>query len=219
MIWSSGSFHRLHADGDGFLADVEVAEAADQAHAVELAGPLLEAANQQHRAVGLEQGGAGPGWCPACRAWLVAVLPPAPLLAPLPGWGLWLIPLAADVAAAGNRDKDGAIVSPAWAARLAFVSSQAPSAQGPFGRAHAAPNPLFRPDIRDLGAVHRRDARPADPLRTGGWRNLRHGPWDGGPRPHFVHARMTLRAWLEGRAGARFRFEGRDRGRQRRLRT
>ena len=38
----------LHADHDGFLADIEVAEAADRAHAVELAGPLLEAADQQH---------------------------------------------------------------------------------------------------------------------------------------------------------------------------
>ena len=45
----------LHADDDGFLADVEMAEAADQAHAVELARPLLEAADQQHVAiVGLE---------------------------------------------------------------------------------------------------------------------------------------------------------------------
>ena len=38
----------LHADDDGLLADVEVAEAADEAHAVELAGLLLEAADQQH---------------------------------------------------------------------------------------------------------------------------------------------------------------------------
>ena len=42
----------LHADDDGFLADIEVAEAADQAHAVELPGLLLEAADQQHVAVG-----------------------------------------------------------------------------------------------------------------------------------------------------------------------
>ena len=42
---------RLHADDDGFLADIEVAEAADQAHAVELACPLLEAADQQHVAI------------------------------------------------------------------------------------------------------------------------------------------------------------------------
>src|SRR3984893_5881131 len=42
---------RLHADDDGFLADVEMAEPADQAHAVELAGALLEAADQQHVAV------------------------------------------------------------------------------------------------------------------------------------------------------------------------
>ena len=44
----------LHAGDDGFLADVEVAEAADEAHAVELAGLLLEAADQQHVAIGRE---------------------------------------------------------------------------------------------------------------------------------------------------------------------
>ena len=42
----------LHADHHGLLADVEVAEAADQAHAVELRRPLLEAADQQHLAIG-----------------------------------------------------------------------------------------------------------------------------------------------------------------------
>ena len=42
----------LHADHDRFLADVEVAEAADQPHAVHLARLLLEAADQQHLAVG-----------------------------------------------------------------------------------------------------------------------------------------------------------------------
>ena len=58
---------RLHADHHGLLADVEMAEAADQAHAVELAGALLEAADQQHVAIeGLELVGAhtvvaGPG--------------------------------------------------------------------------------------------------------------------------------------------------------------
>ena len=36
----------LHAGDDGFLADVEMAEAADEAHAVELAGLFLEAADQ-----------------------------------------------------------------------------------------------------------------------------------------------------------------------------
>ena len=41
----------LHAHGDGFLPDVEVAEAADQTHAVELARPLLKATDQQHQAV------------------------------------------------------------------------------------------------------------------------------------------------------------------------
>ena len=42
-------------DADRFLADVEVAEAADQPEAVELSRPLLEAADQQHLAVELEQ--------------------------------------------------------------------------------------------------------------------------------------------------------------------
>ena len=32
----------------GFLADIEMAEAADRAHAVELAGLFLEAPDQQH---------------------------------------------------------------------------------------------------------------------------------------------------------------------------
>jgi hypothetical protein len=44
----------LHADDDRFLADIEMAEAADQAHAVHLAGLLLEAADQQHLAIGVE---------------------------------------------------------------------------------------------------------------------------------------------------------------------
>ncbi len=42
----------LHADHHRLLADIEVAEAADQPHAVQLAGLLLEAADQQHVAVG-----------------------------------------------------------------------------------------------------------------------------------------------------------------------
>ena len=47
--------HRhLQADDDRFLADIEMAEAADQAHAVELPGLLLEAADQQHLAIGAE---------------------------------------------------------------------------------------------------------------------------------------------------------------------
>src|SRR3546814_20961466 len=46
-----GTHGGLHADHHGLLADVEVAEAADQAHAVHLAGLLLEAADQQHVAV------------------------------------------------------------------------------------------------------------------------------------------------------------------------
>ena len=54
MTWSPSLDRHLHADHDRLLADVEVAEAADQAHAVELAGLLLEAADQQHLAVGDE---------------------------------------------------------------------------------------------------------------------------------------------------------------------
>src|SRR5688500_3338593 len=44
----------LHADDDGLLADVVMAEAADQPHAVHLARLLLEAADQQHVLVGAE---------------------------------------------------------------------------------------------------------------------------------------------------------------------
>ena len=46
---------RLQPDRDRFLADIEVAEAADQAEAVELAGALLEAADEQHLLVEFEQ--------------------------------------------------------------------------------------------------------------------------------------------------------------------
>ncbi len=41
----------LHAHHHGFLPDIEVAEAADQSHAVHLARPLLEAADRQHVAI------------------------------------------------------------------------------------------------------------------------------------------------------------------------
>ena len=52
---SSPSFSvDLHADDDGFLADIEVAEAADQPHAVHLAGLLLEAADGEHAPIGVE---------------------------------------------------------------------------------------------------------------------------------------------------------------------
>ncbi len=44
----------LHADDHGLLADVEVAEAADEAHAVHLAGTLLETADGQHLREGVE---------------------------------------------------------------------------------------------------------------------------------------------------------------------
>src|SRR5262249_47348517 len=47
----AGLQRRLHADDDGLLADVEVAEAADEAHAVKLSRALLEAADRQHGAV------------------------------------------------------------------------------------------------------------------------------------------------------------------------
>ena len=56
-------FHRRHdADDDRFLADVEVAEAADQPHAVHLARLLLEAADQQHVAIELFQLGRSRKW-------------------------------------------------------------------------------------------------------------------------------------------------------------
>ena len=44
----------LHAGDDRFLADIEMAEAADIAHAVKLPGLLLEPADEQHQAVGGE---------------------------------------------------------------------------------------------------------------------------------------------------------------------
>ena len=50
-----GIERRLQPDRDRFLADVEVAEAADQAEAVELAGLLLEPADQQHLLVEVQQ--------------------------------------------------------------------------------------------------------------------------------------------------------------------
>jgi hypothetical protein len=56
----------LHANDDSFLADIEVTEAADRTHAVELAGLFLEPPDQQHVAQGAEflipvefQGGGG----------------------------------------------------------------------------------------------------------------------------------------------------------------
>ena len=45
----------LEADRNRFLADVQVAEAADQAEPVELAGAFLEPANEQHLLVEVEQ--------------------------------------------------------------------------------------------------------------------------------------------------------------------
>ena len=67
----------LHADDDRFLADVEMAEAADMAHAVELAGLFLEAADEQHAPIGLEllvarKSGAGRLLVPVARRALAA---------------------------------------------------------------------------------------------------------------------------------------------------
>ena len=45
----------LHADDDGFLADIQMAEAADEAHAVKLAGFFFETADQQHVAIAAQQ--------------------------------------------------------------------------------------------------------------------------------------------------------------------
>src|SRR5687767_9986454 len=46
---------RLQADGNRFLADVEMAKAANQPEPVELPRPLLETADQQHLLVEVEQ--------------------------------------------------------------------------------------------------------------------------------------------------------------------
>ncbi len=48
----SGLDRQLHADDDCFLADIEVTEAADEPHAVELPGFFLEPADEQHIAIG-----------------------------------------------------------------------------------------------------------------------------------------------------------------------
>jgi hypothetical protein len=53
---SSPSDHgHLHAGDDGFLADVQVAKSADQAHAVKLARFFLEPSDQQHGPVSGQQ--------------------------------------------------------------------------------------------------------------------------------------------------------------------
>ena len=68
MIWSPRLDRHLHADDDGLLADIEVTEAADIAHAVELPRLLLESADEQHLAIGVEL-------LLATEARLVAALP------------------------------------------------------------------------------------------------------------------------------------------------
>src|SRR5262245_61995747 len=50
----AGLERHLHADDDRLLADIEVAEAADRAHAVKLAGLFLKAPDQQHVAQRLQ---------------------------------------------------------------------------------------------------------------------------------------------------------------------
>ncbi len=47
---------QLHANDNRFLTDIEVAETADQAHPVKLSGLFLEPADQQHAAIGFQQG-------------------------------------------------------------------------------------------------------------------------------------------------------------------
>ena len=54
MTWSPRLDRHLHAGDDRFLADIEVAEAADIAHAVELPRLLLESADEQHQAISVE---------------------------------------------------------------------------------------------------------------------------------------------------------------------
>ncbi len=46
---------RLQTDPDRFLADIEMAEATDQAETIELPRTLLEAADEQHLAIELKQ--------------------------------------------------------------------------------------------------------------------------------------------------------------------
>src|SRR5260370_34917281 len=46
---------RLHTDDDRLLPDIEVAEAADQSHAVHLSGSFFEAPDRQHVTVITEQ--------------------------------------------------------------------------------------------------------------------------------------------------------------------
>ncbi len=74
----AGLERHLHADDDGLLADVEVAEAADVPHAVELPGLLLEAADEQHAAVGVELLVAGEAGARRlrCARWCGDRLPP-----------------------------------------------------------------------------------------------------------------------------------------------
>ena len=50
-----GSIADCKSDGDRLLPDIEVAEAADQAEAVELARLLLEPADEEHVAVEAEE--------------------------------------------------------------------------------------------------------------------------------------------------------------------
>ena len=51
-----GTDRRYRADGDRFLADVEMTEAANLSHAVSLGALLFEASNQQHLAKKPDEG-------------------------------------------------------------------------------------------------------------------------------------------------------------------
>ena len=46
--------HHLHAHHNSLLADVEMAETANQAHAIHLAGLFLETPDEQHFAIGMK---------------------------------------------------------------------------------------------------------------------------------------------------------------------
>ena len=51
----SGRDCRLHADDNGFLADIKVAKSADQPHAIHLPRAFLKTADQQHVAIIFDQ--------------------------------------------------------------------------------------------------------------------------------------------------------------------
>ena len=177
MTWSPSLDRHLHADHDRLLADVEVAEAADQAHAVELAGLLLEAADQQHLAVGgellLAAEGAGPSagrWDGTCRARL-----------DLPGD---VGNLRVDYRAANVPIKASIAAPPRWHSQLSCQSMVSIEPKRSDGRASidgsrghlraARRRRIARPQPRPAAAIHAivGSARPAPaaPRRAPGGR-------------------------------------------------